>query len=434
MATINHKTISQGRKTIVFGLPWYTVEEGVSPRKAGAALAKEIQARFDLLVERREGSAQFGLASSHEGARAGAISAASIVADIVKVDSWIYVLEIESSIWICSGREGYILPAGDRIYENRDLARRAFQDLNPSSFKKVYLPASWRNLKTDQGDVASVASDIEETDVLDFIEYNAPKWGKLCSFSPVGGILKMAGACVLLSTIGFGGWTFYTGLQAKAPSYDPAAAAAIQARLLAERMTEQEGRWAILDSNKPWQRNPLPGVILETCIDEIRDMPTDPVGYDVVDIFCDGRNVDASVLRSTGYSTWLEEWAQGQEDVVASTNSTGEQGFLSRTLPEPTARGAEDIRDFQIISSEMLKVGQIEGSSVDIATPAAVPVEEEPEYVPFFASGSWAISTRRPSAWLALFRDTPGLTLNTIKFNVSDKTYTMEGELYVPNL
>lgn len=435
MANFSHKTITQGRKIIVFGMPWYTVDEEESPRKAGVSLAKEVQARFDLIATRREAAPQFGLACSLEGAKAGAFSAAAIVADIVTVDSWIYVLEIESSIWICSGREGYILPAGDRVYESREEARRAFHDLNPSSFKKVYLPASWK-ASTGSDDISSIASDVEETDILDFIEYIPPKWGRLSSISSVGSILKYAAVAFLLAGVSFGAWAIlFTEKPVEMSPEQRAMLLQQEAERLANlNRAEREQRWATYDANRPWHSAPPSGEILEICLREIKKMPTQPVGYRATDIHCNLGAVTATVERTTGYSTWLDEWILAHPDIEAVTNNTGDHGYLSRRFDAPGSRGAQQIVSFEDVSQKILQVGQIEGSSVELNTPAAAIIPNEPEYTPYFATSTYKVTTRRPEAWIQVFAQTPGITMNAVTFNIQNQTYNMEGEIYVPNL
>ncbi len=436
MASFSHKTITQGRKTIVFGMPWYWVDEEESPRKAGVALSKQVQSHFDLIVARKDVAPQFGLATSMEGAKSGSYSGAAIVADLVGVESWIYVLEIESSIWICCGRDGYILPAGDRVYENREEARRAFHDLNPPSFKKICLPASWKASGSNGKDLQGVASDIEETDVLDFIEYNPPKWGRLSSISSIGAVLKISMAAILLLSIAFGTWSVLTSKStADMTPEERARLLAQQAALLAQKNSaEREKRWAVYDANRPWHSAAPSGKLLDSCLREIKKMPTRPVGYDVTDIHCNNGSVTASVERTTGYSTWLEEWAQSHPDIEAVANSTGDQGYLTRDITPIPSRGAEKIVSFEEISGKMLVVGQIEGSSVQLSTPAAAIIPDEPDYTPYYASGAYKITTARPEAWLKTFTTLPGITLNSVRFNSSNNIYTMEGEIYVPNL
>lgn len=435
MASILHKTITQGRKTIVFGMPWYTVDDEESPRKSGVALTKEIQTHFDLIVARKEDAAQFGLATTTEGAKSGAYSAAAIVANLVPVDSWIYVLEIESSVWICSGRDGYIMPSGDRIYENREEARRAFHELNPPSFKKVYLPASWK-VSGSSDDLGEIASDIEETDILDFIEYNPPKWGKLSSISSIGTVLKATAAAIILGGIMIGA---YSVIFAEKPIEMTPEQRALLLQREAERLaslsrSEKEQRWAVYDSNRPWYNAAASSDLLEDCLQQIKTMPINPVGYTIDSIHCGPGNVTAEIKRTTGYSTWLEEWAQAYDGIDAVVSNTGDQGYLARSFSAPGPRGAEQIVSFRDISKKILEVGQIEGSRVDLKTPAAAVIAEDPEYTPFYATGSYEITTRRPEAWVETFKNTPGLTLDAINFNIKNETYNMEGEIYVPNL
>lgn len=436
MAAIKHQTITQGRKTIVFGLPWYVINDEEAPRKAAIALTREIPDKFDLIVARKSGAPQFGLATSAEGAKSGAISAASIVASIVNVDSWLYVLEIENNIWICSGRDGYILPEGDRIYENRDEARRAFHALNPSSFKAVYLPASWKVPISDQDDISDVAEDVEETDLLDFVEYSAPKWGKLTAISQVGGLLKISAVAILLATVGIGGSMIYSNLTAPDPqeALNQSAIEEMRRKLQAENAASRQQRWQTLDANKPWQREPEAALFFKTCIEGIRQMPTHPIGYQVLTVTCDGNNVDAAVKRTSGYSTWLHEWAESRPEILASTSNTGDQGHLSIKLDNLPQRGNEALIKFNLISDDVLRIGQIEGSSVNMDTPAAKLISDDPEYVPIYAKSSFDISTKRPEAWKEYLDSAQGVTLKRISLSVKDKLYKMEGEIYVPNI
>ncbi len=362
MASIIHKTITQGRKTIVFGMPGTRSTKRTPPRKAGVALAKEVQEKYDLIVARKEDAPQFGLAFSGEGAKSGAYSAAAIVADIVAVDSWIYVLEIETSTWICSGRDGYILPAGDRIYENRDEARRAFHALNPSSFKMVYIPASWKDVGSDDDDLSDTASDIEETDILDFIEYSPPKWARLTTISSVGTILKGGAAlAILLSSAAFGGWTIYTSESAVEMTPEQRAAMlARQASEIAARNTRnRQTLWASFDANRPWHNAPDAAQVLETCIREIGRMPTRPVGYEVENVYCNGVSVDASVKRTTGYSIWLEEWASAYPDIElppTTPETRGISGAISRIFrPGGAPRRLSPLTLYPRTSSERVK-------------------------------------------------------------------------------
>lgn len=431
MADLIHKTISKGRKTIVFGMPWYTVEEEESPRKAGASLAQSVANPFDLIVTRKGETSQFGLARTTEGAKSGAVSAAAIVSEIVHTESWIYVLEIDTSIWICCGRDGYILPAGDRVYDNRDEARRAFQQLNPPSFKKVYLPESWKS-----GDGSTeIASDTEETDILEFIEYAAPKWGKLIPISPLGLILQVSSLVVLLGVIGLVASNLLgSGNDPTSNGLTPEQIQAARERLALQQREERLSRYAALDADRPWHNMAPTSKVFSGCMAGIRAFPADPVGYRIASVKCDESGVEAEVKRTTGYPSWLREWAESYENLQVSASSNGETGYISRPLGRIDPRGPEDLARFEDISETLLQYGQIEGASVNVTTPAAALVASEPEYTPYYALSNFKIETTRPAIWRPFFLDTPGFSIASITYNTETQTYTIQGDLYVPNL
>jgi hypothetical protein len=434
MAEPIHKTISKGRKAIVFGMPWYTVDEEESPRKAGVSLAKEIPQPFDLVVTRKGATPQFALASASHGARSGAVSAASIVTQIVQADSWIYVLEIDTSVWICCGRDGYVLPHGDQVFEREGEARRAFQELNPSSFKNVYLPASWKTEAAGGQSDSNIASDTGETDILELVEYDAPKWGKLASISPLSLILQVASFLVLLGTVGAVASYIMmdNGPQNTGPT--PAQIEAAQERLARQQRQQRDEIYAALDADRPWHDLPRATTVFDKCMEGIRAFPTKPVGYRMENIVCDDRVIDASVNRASGYSSWLTEWAESFDDIEASPSSNGDSGFLTRNLPSSPVRGQQDLAPFNEIADMILHYGQVEGASVDITTPAAAVVPNEPEYTPYYAVSEYRIQTTRPGPWRDIFMENPGLSVGQITYSLENKTYTMEGELYVPNL
>lgn len=437
MPELHHKTISQGRKTVIFGLSWYTVEGEDSPRKAGAALAREISHPVDYIVVRKGEMPQFGLASGNEGAKAGNIAAAGVVAEIVGSDSWIYVMEIESSIWICSGRDGFVLPEGDQIYDDLDTAREAFEALQPETFKKLHLPPSWKTwlLGDSERELGDLAGDIETTDVIEFIEYEPPGWAKLTPLSPAGVVIKFGSLLVLAASVFYGGQYFLEQSQMRNAGQDRRAAveAGTRAEILRNRQS-QLARFAELDAIRPWHDAPVAADVYTHCMQAIRDMPASPVGYQVDEITCNGRAIQARLSRTTGFPSWLQEWADDYPALSVSTSPDGSQGALTRPLARMQPRGAEQIAPFQQTSQEMLQYAQIEGGGMNLTSPAAAAIPEEPEYVPYYATSTYEIETMRPGTWEPLLSRTPGLTIDRITYTTNDDSFTMEGELYVPNL
>jgi hypothetical protein len=426
-----HKTISAGRRTISFGMSWFTADEDEQPKKLASQLAKTSQEHFDLMVNRRGEFQQFALASTAQGAKSKSTSAAGIIAEIVGIDSWIYVMEVGSSIWICSGRDGYVLPDGDRIYDNEDLAKDAFHKMQPQIYKKIFLPESWQNAEKDS--LEGVSSDTQTTNIRDFISYDTPKWAKLAKISGISTLNTALLALLVVGGLGYGAMQILEPATAPAIDFDPEAWAA---QLKEEEDREVEEVFKSLDENRPWNIFAPTGAFLQTCMTEIGIMPIHPIGYEIDSIYCTQGSIDAQVFRTSGYSTWLEEWAKSYPELVVSTETNGDSGYITREITTPGARSAHDLdksETFEIVSSKIFEIAQIEGAGVTLNQPTVAPVTDYPEYIPKFATGSYEVVTKRPIVWLDLMTEYRGITLDAVSFNLSDKTYTLEGKFYVDN-
>lgn len=439
MADIIQKSITIGRKTILFGMHWYTVSEDESIAKAAANFVKGIDDPFDLVVIRKAAAPQYGLASVADGAKSGQFSAAAIIAamvgsDMTQDDSWLYVLEIQNSIWVCAGRDGYILPNGDRIFDDVDLAKDFVDSLTPSSFKKLYLPTSWKRDKNSRDQNGLVMEDIDETDLTDFISIVVPKWAKLRSLSPISPTMKITALGGILALAGAVG--LYMVAQPSTQYKGPTPAQLIKAQQAMKQAAElqRKQKFAQLDANKPWTVAPKADAVLTACLKGIRSMPSSVVGYEITSVSCDGHGVHAAIKRTTGYSRWLTEWVKAYPSLSVTPSNNGQSGDISKSLPNLPARGAETMTKFSTLSNEFSDIGQVIGADLHVTGPAVTKIPSQPDYVPLFASSSFRITTDKPSLWLPFFRKNGGMVINQITFDLSKQTYTMEGELYVPNL
>lgn len=422
-----HKTVSYGRKSIAFGLAWFATDEDEQPRKAAASLIKKSPIPYDLCLARRGEPQQFALGCTSDGAKAGSISAAAMVAEASGMDSWLYVLEIGDDIWICAGRDGYVLPDGDKVYEDLESAKKAYADLTPASFKKVSLPSSW------QGDQGVDIENIEGTDIRDFLSYDIPKWAKLQSATSSATLVKAGAALVILAAGAFGAFTMLSGPSAPPvdTDYD-----AIMRQIAEEEKRAREADYERLDANQPWAVLPEASDVLRSCLDGIHAIPLTPVGYKIETVFCGVGHVEASLERTSGYTSWLREWADNYDGLSASTDPTGGSGTISREIPAPSPRGPGVMaveHTFEKIQAHLFELGQIEGAGVTVGQPTVDVYPDYPDYVPAFATGTYSIKTKRPSVWFEFFDQWDGLAITSVSLNLTDQTYSMEGKLYVPN-
>jgi hypothetical protein len=431
-----HKIVSDGRRSIIFGMPWFTLDEGENHRRSATNLIRRMSGHYDLMSARKGEFQQYGIASSISetgAAKSGQYSAARIVADMVATESWLFVMEIEDAIWICCGRDGYILPTGDQIYTQEDKAKAAFQALSPASFKKVYVPESWKVARTAKGDelVGGISEDIAVSDIQHFIDFPMAKDCRLVAISPTAGILKASAALVLVGAAIGGAMTILGSGDQAGPT--PEEIARQQAILQAQLIAEQESQYAQLDGNKPWLRAARPEHFLSHCVDAIRDMPVTPVGYEVLTVSCTGESVDANVKRTTGYTSWLEEWAETHDRLTVSVDISGTTGLVSRQLTPPSTRSDHDLEPFDKTARALSQAAQVEGSGFNLSQPTAPMLPDHPDYVPLFATSSFDVSTKRPDVWVDQMTKHPGIVINEIAFNVTTQIYKMEGKLYVPN-
>lgn len=426
-----HRTVSLGRKTFAFGLPWFTTDEEEQPRKSAADLVKKSSIPYDLCLVRKGELQQFALGCTSDGAKSGSISAASIVADMSGTDSWLYVMELGEAVWICAGRDGFVLPDGDRVYESLEAAKAAVRNLSPASFKKVSLPRSWHEGR--EGGLGEAIEQAETTDVRDLASFDLPKWGKLQALNSTGVLLRAGAALALIGAAGFGAMTLMSGPDPMPVTQDYSE---ILARIDEEERLAREQEHNRLDGNQPWAIQPMAVDQARACLTAIRSMPVTPVGYEVTDISCTHGYVEAVVKRGSGYSSWLREWAEGYPGLTANTDPTGATGTISLEIAELPARGKSNLvpsQTFEAIQDDLFERGQIEGAGVTLDQPTIQTYPEYPDYRPTFATGTFKITTKRPETWMDFLRAWDGIALDQISLKLTDQTYSMEGKLYVPN-
>lgn len=429
-----HQTISHGRRTIGFGMDWFTLEEGQKPGREGRNLAKRAMEDRDIIVERHGEQPQFALASSGDGAKAGAVAAAAMVADTHPGESWLYVLELGQFVWICCGRAGFILPDGDRVFGTRQEAYRAFQDLQPETFKHIAIPESWASDKT-QTDLGGETEDITYTSARKFAALDMPRWGRMRKLSPVQAIVTSSVAVTVVAVIGFAAYSAYDARNAYEPDPD-AASARIKARF-EQREREREEQYARFDAERPWTERPPAGARITACLSQIGAIPRQAAGYVLAQATCRGSSVVARMNNDDGYARWLNEWSEAHPDIAVSLSINGEAADLVRSVASLDARGAQPLdadRTFPDLARVLFEAAQIDGASLDMGQPEVAERTDYPDYVPKFATATFTLQTSRPRLWPDVFTDMPGVVITTITYAAENETYTIEGRLHVPNI
>jgi Pilin accessory protein (PilO) len=418
-----HILVDYGRRSYAFGLRWFIAEEDESARKAAINFVKKTGSDFDLFAERKGDYPQYAIAASNEGLKSGAISAAAVVADMMGEGSWLYVAEIQGTIWMTYGRDGRIMPQGDQVYNDVDEAKNAFEELEPTRWKNLLIPASWK----DEG---LVSGSVETSDITDIFQQSGKKPARLESLSSQGAVIKAVLAVAVLAGMGFGAYTLLApGEQGPTPEELAAQTAEIE-RIAKE---QQEATYAQLDANKPWQASPQAPQIITVCAEQLQSMPLQPAGYVYGGGECSNGSVTATYQRGSSLPTWLREWGQNAPEFQVNIDMETSDAFLTKSWEPLPERGVEELADYITMVQFLNESALLINGQMSYTQPIEYKYEEHPEYIPLYGVSDLTIITPQPQQWQLALERLPGIVINTVRIDTDGAIYTLEGQIYVKN-
>jgi hypothetical protein len=418
-----HILVDYGRRSYAFGLRWFIAEEDESARKAAVTFVKKTGSDFDLFAERKGDYPQYAIAASNEGLKSGAISAAAVVADMMGEGSWLYVAEIQGTIWMTYGRDGRIMPQGDQVYNDEEEAKRAFEELEPARWKNLLIPPSWKN-------EGLVSGSVETSDITDIFQQSSKKTARLEALSSSGTVVKAALAIVLLAGLGFGGYMVINpGQEGPTPEEQEKE----RQRLTDEANRQRQLIYDQLDANKPWQTSPLANLIIERCFQEIQTMPLSPAGYIYAGGECSNGSVTSSYQRGNSFPGWLREWGQNAPDFQVNIDLETSDAFLTKSWDALPERGTEELADYITMVRFLNESALLIEGQMSYTQPIEYKYEEHPEYIPLYGVSDLTITTPQPQQWQLALERLPGIVVNTVRIDTDGAMYTLEGQIYVQN-
>jgi hypothetical protein len=428
-----HLLIDYGRRSYVFGLPWFTAFEDEPPRKSAADTVKKSNGKFDLLAIRTDEFPQFSISSSSQGIKTGGISAAAIISQLVGTDSWLYALEIEDSIWLCHGKDGFIMPDGDRLFDDREEAKREFLKLEPARWKSIHVPTAWKEEGTFPEASRKFLSNDEvlESRPEDIFSFPHQKWMRLNSVSSIAPVAKTLAVAGVLGTAAFFGYGFIFPEER-----GPTQADLEQRRqMLANRArSEKLTKFGEFDSEKPWKSIPLAQDFARACISTIQKMPLEAAGYRTTSASCEGVTATARLERQTNtFASWLQEWAKNQDNFDLDLAQDGSHAFLVTDITQLTPRGDERLSNYSLINSKLRETAAIEGGKITVSDPVTYQYPDYPDYVPLFGTSEISLATNRPQVWINSFQNLKGVSMESVTLDTAKMTYNFKGKLYVSN-
>jgi hypothetical protein len=428
--------VENKKLSYAFGLTWFVATDDEALRKQAADIISTSAVQLDLVICRDQDYQQFALGRKDRGIKSGTVSAAAVIASNIGVESWIYALEIEGRFWLCYGKTGYILPEGDRIFTDEEEAKREFLRLQPSLWKSISVPASWKEPNTFGEDRASFfqSSQVLVSHISDIIDAPTQKWMKLGSAANASSTIKNVALAAVLIGGAYVGYDFVFP-KTTSPQIDVQAQTAEARRLLAERArAETEKKFQELDNNKPWTSLPLPEDFIQVCLDSIANVPVVAAKYTLAEVKCFETSISAAFNRQNGtYASWLKEWGSNQTLFDIDLTQDGSKAFLVSDYEKPAPRGEQEIDNYSYTSSVLTEAAMIEQAAMTISDPVTYTYEDFPEYIPIYGKSSISIDTTRPVVWQNTLKNVSGVNIKSITFNPTTMTYKFEGEIYVSN-
>jgi hypothetical protein len=428
-----HLLVDYGRRTYVFGLPWFTVLEEDVPKKSASETIRRSQRSFDLQLLKNDESPQFALANKASDIKPGAISAAAVLSSTMGNDGWLYALEIEDHVWICNGKDGYILPDGDRVFSDPQAAKDEFLRLEPNRWKSIHVPAAWKapGAFPEERQKFFASDEVLVSDVSDLFTVSPKGWMRLTGLSPIIGAAKIAAPLGALALAAY----FGIGLLMPAPEVAPQVDQEKLKQLLAERArAEQQDQYRKLDSQRPWTSLPIASRYANTCIGAIERLPAAAAGYEAMSITCRDTNVTAELQKGPEtYALWLHEWAKDQNEFEIDIAQGGEHAYVVADIPKLPSRGPESLSNYSFVSNVLNEAAAISGSDLKISDPVVYQYEEYPDYVPIYGTSEIDILTDEPSAWINTFNKIGGVQISKVSLNPKTMNYNFKGRIYVSN-
>lgn len=430
-----HLIVSFGRANYAFGLDWFSVDEDDGVRKHAGAMAKEL-GDYDLAVLRKDDAPQFALASRKDAFKPGTISAAAVVSKMVDTDNWLYVLEVENSIWMCYGSEGKVMPDGDRVYDSEEEAYRDFLNLEPARWKSLNIPASWRDpdhLAAATGPRYIAGDGTGESNLEEIFYYRTAGWMKLVGINRMPANLGLLAACGVL-VAGAGMAWFVLGNHNDGPT--PAEFRQQQEELAAKARAAKVSKFEEFDAKKPWNSLALASDSISNCLSAIKGLPGSPAGYELKSATCaQGSATGTYVNPGDTYAAWLKEWQKkhGSAKFTVNFDGTVKTAYITTDAELPDSRKEQSLLPFSDAATLLSQAGEISGATLTIQEPVVYHYDQYPDYVPLYGTSELKIETSRPEMWGKTLDRIQGSAIDTISFNPTSNTYTLEGSIYVSN-
>lgn len=399
------------RHELVAGLVWHPLQ-GTGAARAREILAFARDADADLKVLRGDDPAHVGLARRSDGARAGQVAAAAVIADALAQEGHRSVLaalrlpETHGQILYLAMRDGVILADGDSVAGEAEIRRRLVEDRAYGGWDQVLCPAEWG--------LADAAPRPLEGFFSGELLKRSKRWQLQELRLDVVRLALISAVFAGVAVAAIWGWRSYREHQ------QIAQALALAQRQQAERASE--GGRASVAPVAPWPLLPRPADFAQACVAAFAR-----TGWVAGNWRFDGAVCEAGqlTLRWTKASdtAWVSHLAAVRPQVVIASDGMSASVSTQATAPVAPDRG-EQLQDGQSMRLRYLDLASRYGITIR-ADPvqAAAPAPQLPGQTPVAAPAPppWAetnvqVSVAFDPVEAARLLEAPGLRLRRMVF------------------
>lgn len=401
-----------GKRDYAVGLIWNEVDDPVNAVSEARGKASKSSFNADYFCIQQGGTPQFGLGAKAQKHRSGMPSLAAHCAQS-KGGSWLGIFEVRDGYYLIGITNDAILSECDRFFESEDDAKVTFE-----YFQNM---ADWQELYAPKG-MAIPGTSTTELEVL----LDGKPTAKLQDVSRSRSIIML-----VLALIGIGGMIvgvmFYMDKLEELANQQRLQDIADQAKSKITPEAEVPP-----PPPPPWSSQFMGYHIIENCVKEVSQFPTDIPGWNVSELVCKGNNVAARIDRTLplpagGSFNWIE---------IMVKKEGKDYGFF----PDPNGSGSTASVQWSMgdlpkipLDIETEKLTSMKKALLSTFEERLVPIVfgDAPDNNDHYRGFTFRFSTTAdPRNFIDIISVLPGSMITSMAYNVEMNTWSTEGRVY----
>lgn len=366
--------------SVVAGLTWHPLVPDNFKREL-KPLSLDLAA--DLYVYRKSNKSMVGFAKSEDGAKAGQIPIALVIAQCLDEESEptnaLVAVEVPDSntngepayIYVLI-RDGFVLADGDQVGNEDQIRTRFLSDLSVSGWDLLIAPEHWKVNKATSRDLMSFLPKKGS-------KIKIPTAWKL---KPVSVSLKSA----IITTVVIAGLaaTGYVGLDL----WKKTEAAKLQAQIAAQQAAAEESARQEKLSKEPWQDLPRASLFMSSCDSALRRVGVTAGNWSMGEFSCENGLLTIKWERAGG-SALVSHLKAMYPNAVLSGDGASATVSSKVQVPSPTGKTGEVLQSVEVRTEALRDAKLRYGIAVTFPNKAAVPPSPQPDMPPQAQQTPW---------------------------------------------